>query len=97
MVPAAADVTIDLTRAVDAEAIGIVLTGMLIVFCALILITLFISQLPRLLEALASVLPEEYEPSHPADPESSYPDEDAIVAALSYILHQEMQQRAADG
>ena len=72
----------------------VTLPVLVIVFAALVVITLFIQLLPGILESLASVLPEEFEPPAPADPESSYPDEDEIVAALGYILHTELQQRS---
>lgn len=43
---------------VDSQGLGIALTGMLVVFTALLLITFFISALPRILTALEDYLPE---------------------------------------
>ena len=79
-------------QALGGRALGIAVTGMLIVFSALVVISVFISVLPGVLQRVATWLPEQFEPPAPADPESSYPDEDAIVAALGFILHTEMQR-----
>ena len=84
----------DLSRSFSGEALGIAVTGMLIVFAALLVISLFIQLLPTLLQQVAAYLPEEFEPPAPEHPENAYPDEDALVAALGYILHTELKQRS---
>ena len=72
---------------------SIALTGMLIVAVALTLIYLFIASLPKALALLATVLPENEghhhgSPSSSAShPESLIPDDEAVLAAIGYVLH----------
>ena len=78
------------------RAIGIASTGLVIVFTALILISLFIASLPRLLEQVARIWPEvEESASHTSHPESQVADNAAVVAAIGYVLHTEMQKQMA--
>lgn len=70
----------------DAEGFVIAAAGMTIVFVALILISLFITVLPRLLEALATFLPEPT-PHHSSG--GSPARDDAVVAAIAWALHQQ--------
>lgn len=80
-----------------AEGFAIAATGMLIVFAALFLVTLFIAALPRLLEVVATVLPESsHGHSHHELSESRLPDE-AVIAAIGFVLHNELQKQAAQG
>jgi oxaloacetate decarboxylase gamma subunit len=79
----------------DGNAIAISITGMLIVFVALALITVFIAALPRLLTALDPYLPAVDVHHHEAAPAESLPlDEERIVAAIGTVLHHEMQRLA---
>ena len=79
----------------DGNAIAISITGMLIVFVALALITVFIGTLPRLLTALDPYLPAVQVHHHEAVPAESLPiDEERIVAAIGAVLHHEMQKLA---
>jgi Na+-transporting methylmalonyl-CoA/oxaloacetate decarboxylase gamma subunit len=83
----------DASRMFEGEGIAIAATGLLIVFAALILITLFIAALPRILEAVAKVLPEV--PDRHAAPDASeslLPDE-AVLAAIGFVLHHELQKQ----
>lgn len=80
-------ITIDPQNVIDGNGIGLALTGMLIVFTALILISLFIASVPRLLGLLNRIFPEvdhhHHTPSRPAD----QPDLE-LVAAIGLALHQ---------
>jgi len=79
---------------VDGNAISIALTGMLIVFTALALISLFIGALPRILSALEPHFPVvEHHPPAPAEGLPS--DEERIVAAIGTVLHAETKRAAS--
>lgn len=71
---------------VENDGIGIAVVGMVIVFVTLTLISVFIALLPRLLQFLSFVLPPEPPPQraarHPA------PQEEELIAAIGYVLHQ---------
>lgn len=76
----------------DNGGLSLSITGMLIVFVALTLISLFIAMLPKVLDLLEPVLPR---PHHPAvrSPDEQLPaDEEKIVAAIGYVLRSEMQK-----
>ena len=68
---------------IDSQGISIAITGMLIVFTALVLISLFITLLPRIVSALNHRFPEPAEltaaPGASTDP--------AVVAAIGLALH----------
>ena len=84
---------VDFSRILNGEGIAIAATGMVIVFTALLLITLFISALPHILEVVGKVLPEVSDRHAPQDhPESLLPDE-AVLAALGFVLHTELQRQ----
>ena len=73
-----------------ANGVDIALTGMLIVFVALTLISLFIASLPRLLTVLNRFWPEP-EGFAPVASASAAADEGVsgpVVAAIGYALHQ---------
>ncbi|HUG20753.1 MAG TPA: OadG family protein [Planctomycetaceae bacterium] len=76
------------------RGVSIALSGMLIVFIALLLITLFLVALPRLLNVLAKYLPESEEShgSH-SHPERHVLDDEAVIAGLGFILHTELQNQ----
>ena len=76
----------------ESNAIAIAITGMLIVFTALTLITVFIAALPRILTAIEPYLPAMEDHHHaPTTAESLPIDEGKIVAAIGHVLHTEMQ------
>lgn len=68
------------------DGLGISITGISIVFAALILISLFITCLPRVLAMLESVLPPESEP-HQAPAATRADHDEAVVAAIGFALH----------
>ena len=73
---------------------SIAVAGMLIVGVALTFISLFIAGLPRLLEIINDYWPEvEDRHSAPSHPESLVPDDDAVLAAIGYVLHCEFQKQ----
>ena len=76
---------------------AIAATGMAIVFAALLLITLFISALPRILAVVAEVLPEVPDRHAPVDPSESLLPDEAILAAIGYVLHTEVQRQVGTG
>ena len=77
----------------EGNGISIAITGMLIVFLALTLITWSIAALPRILAVLDPYLPA-IEHHHPAPPpaESLPADEERVVAAIGLVLFIEMQK-----
>lgn len=77
------------------QGIPIAVTGMLIVFAALVLISLFIAALPQLLAIIAKVLPEEPEHAAPQDRSPSLIPDEAVLAAIGFVLHTELQKQAA--
>lgn len=79
----------------EANGVAIAVTGMLIVFFALTLISLFIRLLPEVLAVLAPILPRlESHDQPPRATESLDIDNERIVAAIGYVLHQEMKKAA---
>lgn len=76
----------------DSEGIAIAVSGMMIVSLALVMIFIFIACLPKILALLETVWPES-EGQHGSSsnesghPESLVPDDDAVLAAIGYVLH----------
>ena len=57
---------------------------------------LFIATLPRILGFIEGYLPELEEHSPPrSHPESFVPDDDAVTAAIGFVLHTEFQKQLA--
>ena len=88
------DFNFNLQNIIDAQGFALSITGMVIVFTALALITITIALLPRILEILAAILPAEDD--HRAPPPRTAPapdapaatdDNAAVVAAIGYVLH----------
>lgn len=79
----------------DGAGISIAVTGMLIVFFALMIISLFIRGLPELLKVLEPILPR-LEPHTQAltAAERTPSDNERIAAAIGYVLHLEMEKTA---
>ncbi|SHJ05916.1 Oxaloacetate decarboxylase, gamma chain [Malonomonas rubra DSM 5091] len=83
---------------IDGNGIGITLTGMLIVFSGLLLISLFITALPRVL-ALGEAKKQAPVQSKTAaaDTGSTEPTEDEIMAVISLVLHLETERSLGEG
>lgn len=80
---------------IDGNGIGITITGMLIVFSGLLLISLFIAALPRVL-ALKDGKPEiAKQPELVAEPGESSDGE--IMAVIALVLHIETERSFGEG
>ena len=78
---------------VEGNGIAISITGMLIVFAALVIISLFIAVVPRLLEVLDPILPKGHAHIAPPSPEEQTPlKQEKVVAAIGLVLHTELQK-----
>ena len=75
----------------DNQGIGIALTGLLIVFSSLALITLAIAMMPKALAALAGFLPPERE--HHAAPAIRPSNDEALAVAIGFALHTEAKSK----
>ena len=84
-------IQISIQRIIDGQGIEIALTGMITVFLVLILISVCITMLPKTLHLLSGVFPETPVPL-PSTPDNSNDDE-AIAAAVGYILHLERRSK----
>ena len=77
------------------EGLSIAVTGMLIVFFALVIISLFIGFLPLALKKLEPILPRlESHAESPSAAEQLPSDHEKIVAAIGFVLHLEMEKAA---
>lgn len=75
------------------RGLAIALSGLTIVFTALILISIFIASLPRILDLVSRVWPESDNlHQESSDAENSLPD-DAVLAAIGFVLHTEVQRQ----
>jgi Na+-transporting methylmalonyl-CoA/oxaloacetate decarboxylase gamma subunit len=78
------------------SGIPVAVAGLLIVFSALVLISLFIASLPHILGIVAKVYPEVDDThSGQSHPESQVADDGAVLAAIGFVLHTEMQRQLA--
>jgi len=80
-----------LQHIVTGQGVDIALAGMVIVFCVLALITIFISILPRALRIVARTFPESE--TEVASRSTSDGDEAEILAAIGFVLHSRIQGR----
>ena len=79
----------------EGEGVSIAVTGMLIVFFALAIISLFIRLLPMVLAVLEPILPRLESHTQPPTAAEQLPtDHEKIVAAIGYVLHLEMEKAA---
>jgi oxaloacetate decarboxylase gamma subunit len=86
-------------QVLDQGGVGIALTGLTIVFLALVLISIFIAWLPRILELVDPYLPEASDhhttaaPAARAASQASQADDAELAAAIGFVLHSEMERR----
>jgi len=73
----------------DAHGVGISITGMLIVFCALSLIAIFIAVLPWVLRKMAPVLPKGMVLHASPKPKTAPAVDEKLIAAIGYALFKE--------
>ena len=69
----------------DHQGFGVAVTGLIIVFVSLALITLAIATMPKILVALEGFLPPEHE--HHGPPSAKSSDDEAIAVAIGFALH----------
>lgn len=85
-----------ISDAILSRGVAIAISGLAIVFVALLLISLFIASLPGILRKVASIWPEVDEPSAIARrPESLAADDGHVLAAIGFVLHTELQRQLA--
>jgi hypothetical protein len=86
--------TLIVLASTDPGPVAIAIAGMSIVAIALSFISLFIATLPRALELLERFLPEAEDRHAKRMPtESSHPDDEAITAAIGFVLYTEIQNQ----
>ena len=79
---------------ITTRGVAIAISGLVIVFVALILISVFIASLPRILEIVARFWPEVDEPhAVESHPESLVADDGHVLAAIGFVLHTEFQHQ----
>ena len=83
-----------LAQTLPARGIAIALTGIVIVFAALVLVTLFISVLPGLVAISQKVVPEVQDRHVPEADSRTLPPNHSMVAAIGFVLHTRVQQQA---
>ena len=77
----------------EGKGVSIAITGMLIVFFALAIISLFIRLLPVILGVLEPILPRLESHAQPPTPAERLPAEnERLVAAIGYVLCMEMEK-----
>ncbi len=69
----------------DGHGLTIAITGMVIVFAALSIISIFIAILPKLILLLARAFPEEHHHATPAAKDAK--DDEALLAAIGFGLY----------
>jgi len=75
------------------RAIRVALIGMFLVFATLVLISFFLSILPRILNWVNTVWPETTDPHGGlVDPTVELDDEAEVLAAIGYMLHAQARE-----
>ncbi len=69
---------------INGDGISLAITGMVIVFMALAIISTFIALLPKMLPLLESILPEEH--AHHGPTKKVKKDNSEVLAAIGYAL-----------
>lgn len=87
-------IQISLQNVLDNHGIAITLTGMLIVFSGLVLISLFIAQLPNLLTVYDRLRTRQGRKSDPdvKTVPATTPQEDEIMTAICLVIHLELDR-----
>ncbi|MDT8317871.1 MAG: OadG family protein [bacterium] len=81
-----------LQNVVNAQGVTVSIVGMLIVFAALFIISIFIALLPKMLVVLAKVFPEGHH--HAVKGKKTSDDDDKLLAAIGFGL---LKIRAKEG
>jgi oxaloacetate decarboxylase gamma subunit len=69
---------------INGDGISLAITGMVIVFMALAIISTFIALLPKMLPVLESILPEEH--AHHGPTKKAKKNDNEVLAAIGYAL-----------
>ncbi len=69
---------------INGDGISLAITGMVIVFMALAIISTFIALLPKMLPILESILPEEH--AHHGPTKKAKKNDNEVLAAIGYAL-----------
>lgn len=88
------DINLGIRNILDGQGIDIAITGMLVVFAALALISTFIAILPSILWIVNTIYPPEEE-SHAQSGGTDIP-EDEILAAIWFALHTGIENNIPD-
>ncbi len=73
---------------VDGQAVPISITGMVIVFCVLTLLSLFIASMPRILQVVGRIFPEKVAHTKKvAQPSATESRDEEAIAAIALVLH----------
>jgi oxaloacetate decarboxylase gamma subunit len=75
----------------NGDGYSIALSGLAIVFFALIVVTVFISILPRVLARFATVWPEAAAVPEAKTSTAAAENDDGLIAAIGYIVHARQQ------
>ena len=86
-----------LAQTLSTRGIAIAMTGMVIVFAALVLVTLFISVLPGLVAISQKIVPEVQDRHVPEADSRTLSPNHSVVAAIGFALHTRIQQQAGAG
>ncbi|MDR4496961.1 MAG: OadG family protein [Candidatus Scalindua sp.] len=88
------EVNLSIQNILDGHGVGISITGMVVVFAALALISTFIALLPAVLRIVNKIFPLGETPH--ALPRSSDSLENEVIAAIGLALHTEMGKHIPD-
>jgi len=80
---------------INSDGISLAITGMVIVFIALSIISTFIALMPKLLPFLDSILPEEH--SHHGPTKKAVKDDGEVLAAIGYALFKLKSKKGQKG
>lgn len=78
------DLTMGFENIINANGVTIAIAGIIIVFSALTIISLFIALQPKLLPLLGKLFPEEHHPHGPSSSQTA--DHEEVLAAIAYTL-----------
>jgi len=87
--------TFSIQNITNGDGISLAITGMVIVFIALSIISTFIALLPKVLPVLESILPEGH--SHHGPTKKAAKDDGEVLAAIGYALFKLKSKKGQKG
>ncbi|MDR4506357.1 MAG: OadG family protein [Candidatus Scalindua sp.] len=81
------EIKLSIQNILDGRGFDISITGMVVVFTALALISAFISLLPAILRIVNRIFPQEEASHAPSLSRSSHTPENEVIAAIGFALH----------